>query len=266
MRPRWMRPSAKFKIRRWTRKTARIHRDFRRNKAGQNSAHSPDPDRRCQRRAPAQGGPGRTATVDDPAIAKSVIERLDGFDDETRPAASSCSPAVRSGAEKLLDAVDAGKVPERSIPQDVLGKIKTYKGKTILEMVQKHWGGERVATTAEMQEQIRHYAAAVRSGSGDPYEGRALFTKTCAVCHKLFGQGAQIGPDLTPYKRDDLETMLLNIVNPSAEIREGYENYYVTTKDDRTLSGFLADKDDQVVVLRGLDGETKCCRGIRSRK
>jgi putative heme-binding domain-containing protein len=48
--------------------------------------------------------------------------------------------------------------------------------------------------------------------------------------------------------------MLLNIVNPSAEIREGYENYIVTTKDGRTLSGFLADKDNQVVVLRGLDG------------
>jgi putative heme-binding domain-containing protein len=191
---------------------------------------------------------------DDPAIAKSVIERLDGFDDETRPAAFELLSSRQVWAEKLLDAVDVGKVSKRSIPQDVLGKIKTYKGKTIVEMVQKHWGGERVATTAEMQEQIKHYVAAVRSGSGDPYEGRVLFTKTCAVCHKLFGQGAQIGPDLTPYKRDDLETMLLNIVNPSAEIREGYENYYVTTKDDRTLSGFLADKDDQVVVLRGLDG------------
>jgi putative heme-binding domain-containing protein len=48
--------------------------------------------------------------------------------------------------------------------------------------------------------------------------------------------------------------MLLNIVNPSAEIREGYETYLVTTKDGRTLSGFLADKDNRVVVLRGLDG------------
>ena len=69
-------------------------------------------------------------------------------------------------AEKLLDAVDVGKVPKGSMPQDVLGKIKTYKEKAIVEMVHKHWGGERVATTAEMQEQIRHYAAVVQSGSG----------------------------------------------------------------------------------------------------
>jgi putative heme-binding domain-containing protein len=44
-------------------------------------------------------------------------------------------------------------------------------------------------------------------------------------------------------------------VNPNAEIREGYENYFVTTKDGRMLSGFLADKDTRVVVLRGIDGE-----------
>ncbi len=34
----------------------------------------------------------------------------------------------------------------------------------------------------------------------------------------------------------------------------GHESYLVTTKDGRTLSGFLADKDNRVAVLRGLDG------------
>jgi putative heme-binding domain-containing protein len=71
----------------------------------------------------------------------------------------------------------------------------------------------------------------------------------------LFGQGGQIGPDLTSFKRDDLGNMLLGIVNPNAEIREGYENHLVETKDGRSLNGFLVDKYNQVVVLRGLDGQ-----------
>jgi putative heme-binding domain-containing protein len=49
--------------------------------------------------------------------------------------------------------------------------------------------------------------------------------------------------------------MLLHIVNPSAEIREGYENFTIQTKDGRTLAGFLAEKDQNVVVLRALDGQ-----------
>ncbi len=191
---------------------------------------------------------------DDPAIATKVIGRINGFDEETRPAALELLSSRPEWTEALLEAVDVGEVAKSSIPQDVLRKIKTYQERRIVELVKKQWGGERVATTAEMQEQIKRCAAAVRGGTGDPYAGRAIFSATCGVCHRLFGQGAQIGPDLTSYKRDDLDTMLLNIVNPSAEIREGYENYFVTTKDGRTLSGFLADKDNQVVVLRGLDG------------
>ena len=49
--------------------------------------------------------------------------------------------------------------------------------------------------------------------------------------------------------------MLLNIVNPSAEVREGYENFLLTTKDGRTAVGFLVEQDNRSVVLRGLDGQ-----------
>jgi putative heme-binding domain-containing protein len=49
--------------------------------------------------------------------------------------------------------------------------------------------------------------------------------------------------------------MLLAIVNPSAEIREGFENFSVLTTDGRRLNGFLVDRDNQLVVLRGTDGQ-----------
>jgi len=44
-------------------------------------------------------------------------------------------------------------------------------------------------------------------------------------------------------------------VNPSAEIREGFENYSVETKDGRSLSGFLVEQDNRAIVLRGLDNQ-----------
>ena len=45
------------------------------------------------------------------------------------------------------------------------------------------------------------------------------------------------------------------VVNPSAEIREGFENHILLTADGRVVNGFLADQDSQVVVLRGVDGQ-----------
>jgi len=50
--------------------------------------------------------------------------------------------------------------------------------------------------------------------------------------------------------------MLLNVVNPSAEIREGFENYLIYTADGRALNGFLVDQDSKLVVLRGVEGQT----------
>jgi len=45
---------------------------------------------------------------------------------------------------------------------------------------------------------------------------------------------------------------LLNVVNPSAEIREGFENYMVQTADGRTLSGFIAEGRAAAPLLEGL--------------
>jgi putative heme-binding domain-containing protein len=190
---------------------------------------------------------------DDADVGRQVVGQFDKFTGSARAAALALLASRPAWSLELLQAVDAGNISSSAVGQDTLETLKTYKQKEIAELVRKHWRPEQVPTTAEMRRQIDHYAAAIRDSSGDPYAGRTLFTATCAVCHKLFGQGAQVGPDLTAYKRDDLETMLLNIVNPSAEIREGYETYLVSTKDGRTLSGFLVDRDNRVVVLRGID-------------
>ncbi|HVJ45058.1 MAG TPA: c-type cytochrome, partial [Luteolibacter sp.] len=89
---------------------------------------------------------------------------------------------------------------------------------------------------------------------GDPYAGEAIYMERCAACHRLFHKGGNIGPNLTSYQREDFGTMLVSIIDPNAEIREGYGNHTVTTKDGRVLGGFIADQDANVIVLRGFDG------------
>jgi putative heme-binding domain-containing protein len=189
---------------------------------------------------------------DDPAIGREVAARLKQYGDSARPAAMTLLASRPVWALDLAQAVEDGAAG--AVPQDTVQKLKLYKQKEIVDLVRKRWPEEHVPTTAEMRAKIDHCAAVIAGGSGDPYAGRTLFTKTCGVCHKLFGQGAQIGPDLTSCRRDDLDNLLVNIVNPSAQIREGYETYFVTTKDGRSLSGFLVDKNPKVVVLRGIDG------------
>ena len=106
-----------------------------------------------------------------------------------------------------------------------------------------------------MQSQMERYAT-VLAGAGDPYPGKKLYMQMCGKCHTLHAIGGKIGPDLTTYKRDDLRQMLIHIVNPSAEIREGFETQVALTKDGRVVTGFLVEQDQQTVTLRSPDGQT----------
>jgi putative heme-binding domain-containing protein len=95
----------------------------------------------------------------------------------------------------------------------------------------------------------------LRKAPGNPYSGEALFQQRCAACHRLFFKGGFVGPDLTSYQRDHWGTLLTSILDPSAEIREGYASVEVETRDGRILAGFLTDRDARVTSLRGLDGQ-----------
>ena len=106
-----------------------------------------------------------------------------------------------------------------------------------------------------MQAAIAKYNGIIAADAGDPYRGKVLYKQNCGKCHILFGEGGKIGPDLTAFKRDDLRNMLANVINPSAEIREGFETFLVITEDGRAVTGFLVDRDNKVLVLRGQDGQ-----------
>jgi putative heme-binding domain-containing protein len=197
----------------------------------------------------------------DEAVIPTTVLRLYGkFTDDARSVAQTLLVSRKGWVLRLLEAVDHGQVDRATIPVDVVRKITMYRDEQIGQIVAKHWGNVEGATTAEMQKQIERLQGVLRAGSGSPYPGKKLFNATCAKCHRLFEQGGQVGPDLTSFKRDDMANMLLHVVNPSAEIREGFETYLVATKDGRLLTGFLVDKDNQVVVLRGADGQNVTIR------
>jgi putative heme-binding domain-containing protein len=194
-------------------------------------------------------------SYDDPRVPAAVIELYGKMSDDGRSAAQTLLASRKAWAAQLLEAVEADKIDPRSLPLDVVRKLTVHRDDRIADLVVKHWGSVAGATTEEMQQQIARLGEVIRSGSGSPYDGKKLFTATCAKCHRLFGQGGQIGPDLTSFKRDDVANMLVHIVNPSAEVREGFETYQAQTDDGRIVVGFLVDRDNQVVILRGADGQ-----------
>jgi putative heme-binding domain-containing protein len=195
------------------------------------------------------------ANYDDPAIAALVLKTYGSLSDDLLAAAQGLLVSRRAWAMQFLQAVDEHAVDPRTIPREIVDRLLILDDSQIKEKTIRHFGEIKPASSAELQAWVSRLAGYVHSGPGIPKPGRQIFLDQCARCHTLYGKGGKVGPDLTTYRRDDLESMLRHIVNPSAEIREGYTSYVVATADGRTLTGVVVDQDRNVVVLRGGDGK-----------
>lgn len=197
---------------------------------------------------------------DEANIAEKVIAGLPRFTGEAQLAAESLLSSRPRWSLALLQAVDSGSIESRRISEASLRKMLLHPNDAIQPLIKKHWGEVAGASNAQMLAETARVNEVLNSGSGNPKQGKLQFAAHCGRCHRLFEEGGGIGPDLTPFARDNTERMLANIVNPNLEIREGFENYVLTTVDGRVLNGFLADKDQQVVILRGGDGQNSIVR------
>lgn len=188
-------------------------------------------------------------------IGNAVVHLLPQCQGDVREVAMSLLVSRKNWSRQLIAAVDNGDLKSTDIPTTTVKKILLHRDDKLAGLVKKHWGDIKGATTAEMLKEIDRLAAVVKAGVGNPYPGKALFKDKCVTCHVLHSQGGTVGPDLTPFKRDDLANMILHIVNPSAEIREGYENTVIFTESGRTLTGIVVEKDAKIVVLATADGQ-----------
>lgn len=111
--------------------------------------------------------------------------------------------------------------------------------------------GEAVRQSARLDELTRAMA------EGNAERGRALFfgkQAACATCHRVHGDGSQVGPDLSRIAairqpRDLLESILY----PSASFARGYESYIVLLDDGRVVSGVIARETATDLVVRTSD-------------
>lgn len=192
---------------------------------------------------------------DDESLAAPVIQRMGSLTEAPRLAAEAMLVSRSAWSKLLLAAVDKGTVPASIVTDSAIRKMQLHQDATIEASIKKHWGELSGLSPAAAQQEIARIKEILDQGSGNPRNGKPVFMQNCGRCHLLLEEGGRIGPDLTPFARDNLERMMISIINPSLEIREGFENYVVQTTDGRVLNGFLADRDTQVVILRGVDGQ-----------
>jgi putative heme-binding domain-containing protein len=191
------------------------------------------------------------AAFDDAALGKLLVGRFDTLSDaEKAEAIQTLASRARYG-RMLTEALAAGTISKRDVPPHVARQLRRVVGIRFAEV----WGPvEQNAGEERAYARYRGLLNETAMKSANAARGHALFQKTCGACHKLYGEGGTIGPDITGSNRTNLEYLLSNVLNPNAEVQEAYRMVVVTTRDGRTHVGSVAAETDRQVTLRVVGG------------
>lgn len=192
------------------------------------------------------------AAYDDPHSVSAIVNAYPQFTATQRDEAIATLASRADFAAALLDAVAANRIPAKDVPAYTARQLHDIGDDAIAERVRELWGHVRT-TPAEKQERIAAYRTELSAdnlAAADLKAGRALFKAKCAQCHKLYGEGASIGPDLTGSQRTTLDYLLQHVVDPGAVVPNEYRVYTLLTNDGRVVQGVVPEQNEQVVVLQ----------------
>jgi putative heme-binding domain-containing protein len=207
------------------------------------------------------------ALLEKPALRATAIRGLAAYADPQTPGALLAIYAALPDAEKrdalltlasraasagpLLAAVAEQRVPARDLSADIARQIRGFNDPNLNAQLDKLWGVAREATADKIAAREK-YKTLVNDWTlpkANATNGRALYERTCAACHTLFGAGGKIGPDLTGSNRADLDYLLHNILDPNAEIPNAYRTSTLELKDGRFVVGVANQQDPKVVTV-----------------
>lgn len=193
-----------------------------------------------------------------------AVTGLAKFDDAGRLIASSYGsfhPSERSKAievlvsrpsfaAELLKEMAAGRIGRTDVSAAQARQVRSFGKEELTAQLGKVWGEFRESPKDKQAFMEKWKKELMAGNAGDPSKGRALFTKHCATCHRLFGEGAEIGPDLTGAGRSDLDYLLSNIVDPSAVVTKDFQMTRFQLADGRTVSGIITQETEAKVTVQ----------------
>jgi putative membrane-bound dehydrogenase-like protein len=227
------------------------------------------------------------ASFDQAALAERIIKLYPSLTPAEKRDALSTLAARKSYATPLLAAVKAKTIPAADISADLVRQLRNLGDRKIDRLVADSWGVVR-DSPADKAKLITDWRLILESkpgssaaakvakaipnalpqdGPADIHLGRAIFQKTCAQCHRLFGEGGAVGPEITGANRGDLGYLLSNVLDSSAVMAKEYQPTLFSMTDGRVVTGIVKGETPAAVTVATANETVTLAKGdIESRR
>jgi putative membrane-bound dehydrogenase-like protein len=155
-------------------------------------------------------------------------------------------------AEALLAAVDKNRIAADWLSAYHIRQLHALNNEQLTAEADRLWG--RFAhSSADLEARIEAFrsklATAAPATTAELSHGRELYQKLCSSCHRLYGVGGDLGPDLTGSGRHELSYLAENILNPSGVVNRDWRLSVLEMEDGRVLSGVVTDERERTLTL-----------------
>jgi putative membrane-bound dehydrogenase-like protein len=187
-----------------------------------------------------------------PETASAILSHYDSMNESDKQQSHSTLASRENWAGVLLSNIESGRIPPREVTAYTARQIRALDNTQLSEKLLQHWGEVRTSPqeTAKKIASIKKWLTRENLDQADKASGQQSFKKLCANCHKLFGEGGQIGPDITGSQRMNLDYMLENIIDPNASVAKDYQMELVQTTDDRVITGLIESENSEALTIQ----------------
>jgi putative heme-binding domain-containing protein len=156
-------------------------------------------------------------------------------------------------AEKLLDAVTAGKASERLLYEWAVN-VRLTKHANLRDRLAKLTRGPSPADK-RLQEVMQQRRSGFLASRADSALGTKVFEKNCANCHQIAGKGAKVGPQLDGIGVRGLDRLLEDIIDPNRNVDQSFRSTTLTLKNGQIVTGLLLREEGEVYVIADSQGK-----------
>lgn len=181
----------------------------------------------------------------DEAVGEILVAAWPRLTPAVRPSALDAIVAKPDRAIRLLQLIEAGRVPATDLDASRLARLQESKDDGVRKLAAAIADKTKLSPRADV---LTAYRKALEL-NGDITRGKAVFTQNCAACHRVGDVGTEIGPNLAAMQARGGEAVLVNVIDPNREVNGQFVEYLVEARDGRSLSGLLAGETSAAITL-----------------
>jgi putative membrane-bound dehydrogenase-like protein len=193
--------------------------------------------------------------LDDPRIGEAVLARFAELAPDIKPKALELLTQRPQWSKSLLAAIAAKAIDKDSLNLNQLRRVASFQDEDVQKRFHDLYGTIREGRNPDREQVLNQFRDFLHGTPGSPEAGKVVFNKICSQCHKIYGEGAEVGPDITSNGRNNWEQLLSNVLDPSLVIGNAYQARILATADGRVLTGLPVEETDKQVVLKVQGGK-----------